>query len=117
MDLGEVHAQDRAPGFARVKRRSVWLARPAPGGRKLVRRCRGALLQPLQDRLGLPVTGCDLGLIDVVKLNTLRQGEDVLFAEVSHQRLPHRLDRRVAPRAAVRGEDNRIPLTRHQRPG
>lgn len=55
-----------------------------PSGRKLLRWRRSAAFQTRQDRLDLLVTDGHLGLVDVIQLNGLGQGEDVLLPVVAY---------------------------------
>ena len=114
VDLGEVDAEDRVEGRAGIERRSIGLAGPfaGPGKQLIGGRC-GALLQPLQDCLDLLVAGRHLGLVDVVQLERLGQGEDVLLPVIANQRLAHRLHGRMAPPVTVGSQDlgSRSPAT------
>ena len=116
MDLGEVHAEYSVQRLAHLKRRGVRLAGGVPCGRKLVHWRGSAALQPHQDRFNLLVAGGHLGLIDVIQLNCLGQGEDVLLPVIAHQRLADRLDGRMAPHVAVGREGGRIALAGHDGP-
>ena len=56
----------------------------------------------------------NLGLVDVVQLQGLGQGEDVLLAVVAGQGGAERLQRRVAARVAIGGQNvrDRVPRRR-----
>ena len=82
-----------------------------PGGKKLVRGRCGGLPQPLQDVLDLLVAGRYLRLINVGEFQRLCQGEDVFLPIVANQRLTHRLDSRVTPSIAMRGQHGRVVLS------
>jgi len=116
VDLGEVHAEDRVQRPPHLKCRPIRLAGLVPGGGQLFGRRDSTLLQPGQDRLDLPVAGGHLGLVDVIQLEGLGQGEDVLLPVVADQRLAHRLDRGMAPHVAVGGQDGWVALACDDRP-
>jgi len=100
VDLGGVHANGRMQRLARIKGQAIGLAALLSGGGQGLRRRSGAALQPLQNHLDLPVAGGHLGLVDVIQLDSVGQGEDVLLPVVADQRLAHRLGRGMAPGVA-----------------
>jgi hypothetical protein len=78
---------------------------------------RGAgLLQSLQDGFDPRIAFRDLLLVEIVQVQGLSQGEDVLFPVVADQGLANRLDRGVAPAVPIRGQGVRVALARHECP-
>ena len=98
---------------AGIECRSIGLAGPLPGRGKFIGGRSAALLQPLQDCLDLLVAGQHLGLVDVVQLERLGQGENVLRPIIAGQRLAHRLNGRMAPPVTVEARTlgSRSPAT------
>ena len=114
MDLGQVDAEHRVQRRADVEGRGVGLLRwCVRAGGNLPAGLSPALLQPLQNRFDPRIALRHLGLVDVVQLQGLGQGEDVLLAVVADQGLPDRLDRGVAARVAIGGQHVRVALAGH----
>jgi hypothetical protein len=114
-NLGEVDAEDRMESRTGIEGRSIGLAGPLPGRAKLSGGRCGALLQPLQDCLDLLVAGQHLRLVDVIQLERLGQGENVLRPIIAGQRLAHHLNGRMAPPITVGSQDGWVALPRHDR--
>jgi len=71
------------------------------GWRQLAHRLAARRFQPIEDRFEANIAVGNLGLIDVVQLQGLGQGEHVLLAVVAGQRGAERLQRRVAAWIAI----------------
>ena len=104
MDLGQIRAEQacRARAAHRSSARSVPLACRTDGSGLLRRR--PLFVQRAQDRLDLRVALGDLGLVEIVELQRLAEGEDVFGAVVPRERLADGLLRGGAPDIAKLGE-------------
>ena len=71
------------------------------GWRQLAHRLVAHRFQPIEDHFEANVAGGNLGLIDVIQLQSLGQGKDVLLAIVAGQGGAERLQRRVTTRVAL----------------
>ena len=114
VDLRQVDAEDRVQGRAASKAGALAVLRAGGGARAACRPAAAALgLQTLQHRLDPRVAVGHLLLVDVVEVQGLRQGEDVLLALVAGQGLPDRLGRGMAAPVAMGGQHGRVALAGH----
>ena len=101
VDLGKIDPQQRVERHPDVEGRRVRLLCRMPGRRQLAHWLVTRRGQPIEDRLEANIAVDNLGLVDVIQLQGLGQGEPVLLAVVAGQRGAERLPRRVAARIAV----------------
>ena len=96
VDLGDVAAEQSVQRGADVERHGIGLLLGCPDGRRFAYRGGRGFPQPLQDRLDAHVAERHLGLVDVIQLQCLGQGKDMLLAIIADQRLADRLRGGVA---------------------
>ena len=115
MDLSQVHAEQRVEHRAHVERQRVGGARGVSRGRQRGRWRRARCAKVLQRALDGLITLPDGLLVSVVELQRLGEREDVLFPIVAGQRVPDRLDARLAAGVAVLGQLHRVAVARDNR--
>jgi hypothetical protein len=113
--LGDVAAKQSVQGGTNVEGQVICLLLGCAGRWQFADRDRRGLPQPLEDSLDAHVTNRHFGLVDVVQLQRLGQGEDMLFAIIADQRLADRLQRGMAPRVAIGGQHRRVTLPGYDR--
>jgi hypothetical protein len=93
MNLGDVATKQCLQCGANIEGWAIGLLLRCPYERQFASRAGRDLPQPFQDGLDAHVTERHLGLVDVVQLQRLGQGKDVLFAIIANERLTDRLGR------------------------
>ena len=101
MDLGQIDPEQCVKRHSDVEGRCVRLLCRMASWRQLAHRLATRRFQPIEDRFEANIAVGNLGLIDVVQLQGLGQGEQVLLAVVAGQRGAERLQRRVAAWIAI----------------
>lgn len=87
VNLGQVYSHDPMQGLSRREGERVRLLRPVPGCGQRRRGWRAFRLQLFQYRLNAFVAVHDAGLISIIELQRLCEGEDVFLSVVADQRL------------------------------
>lgn len=110
MDLRQVCSQDPVKSSAHIERRCIVLLAFDPSPRQRRKIIVGPNSQSCDCRLQLPVACLNLGLVEVVKLQRLCQGKDVLLAVIADQCGFDRVHRGFAADIPERGKNLRIAL-------
>ncbi len=111
VNLGDIAAEQAVQGGANVEGWVIGLLLRCPSGLRFAYSGGRGPPQPFQRSLDARVAERHFGLVDVVELQGLGQGKDVLFAIIADERLTDRLCGRMAAWVTVGRQNHRIALT------